>query len=93
MSNDNSPSAKRDGQLELFTGEAVSNAAPSADQMRTWLEGVLAEARAAESMPWPASKLRLYRLMFPQLSFWLPDDEGAQLRFEFETELERLAAA
>jgi hypothetical protein len=24
---------------------------------------------------------------------WLPEDEGAQLRFEFETELERLEAA
>jgi hypothetical protein len=24
---------------------------------------------------------------------WLPDDEGAQLRFEFETEIKRLEAA
>jgi hypothetical protein len=24
---------------------------------------------------------------------WLPEDEGAQLRFEFEAELERLKAA
>jgi hypothetical protein len=24
---------------------------------------------------------------------WLPEDEGAQLRFEFETELARLEAA
>jgi len=24
---------------------------------------------------------------------WLPEDEGAQLRFEFETEIKRLEAA
>jgi hypothetical protein len=31
--------------------------------------------------------------MFPQLSFWLPEDEGARLRLAFEAELERLMAA
>jgi len=87
------PSAGRNGQLELFAGEAVAYAGPDAGQMRALLLDVLAEARAAETMPWPPSKARLYRLMFPQLSFWLPEDEGAQLRLEFETELERLAAA
>ena len=93
MSSDNTLSAERRGQLELFAGEAVAYAGPDADQMRAWLQGVLAEARAAETTPWPSSKVRLYRLIFPQLSFWLPEDEGAQLRLEFETELERLAAA
>lgn len=93
MSSDNIPSAERGGQFDLFLGEAVPYAGPDSDQMRGWLEGVLTEARAAETTPWPPSKVRLYRLMFPQLSFWLPEDEGAQLRLEFETELERLAAA
>jgi len=27
------------------------------------------------------------------MTLWLPEDEGAQLRFEFETELARLEAA
>jgi hypothetical protein len=31
--------------------------------------------------------------IFPQLTNWLPDDEGAQLRFEFEAEIRRLEAA
>jgi hypothetical protein len=93
VSNDNRPSLERRGQLELFGGEAVAYTGPDPDQMRALLQGVLAEARAAERTPWPPSKARLYRLMFPQLSFWLPEDEGAQLRLEFETELERLAAA
>ncbi len=93
VSNDNIPSVERSGQLELFGGEAVAFAGPDPDQMRAWLRGVLAEAHAAETAPWPPAKVRLYRLMFPQLSFWLPEDEGVQLRLEFETELERLAAA
>ncbi len=93
VSSDNVRSVERRGQLELFGGEAVAYAGPDPDQMRTWLLGVLAEAQAAETAPWPPAKVRLYRLMFPQLSFWLPEDEGAQLRLEFETELERLMAA
>jgi hypothetical protein len=93
MSNDNRPSVGRSGQLELFAGEAVACSGADPDQMRAWLQSVLAEARAAKTTPWPPSKIRLYRLMFPQLSFWLPEDEGAQLRLQFETELERLAAA
>jgi hypothetical protein len=93
VTGDNLPNLERSGQLELFAGEAVTCTGPDPDQMRAWLQSVLAEARAAETVPWPPSKIRLYRLMFPQLSFWLPEDEGAQLRLEFTTELERLAAA
>jgi hypothetical protein len=35
----------------------------------------------------------LYRTIFPQMTNWLPEDEGAQLRFQFEEELGRLEAA
>ena len=49
--------------------------------------------RAAQSMPWDDDRTALYRTIFPQMTGCLPDEEGAQLRFEFETELERLAAA
>jgi hypothetical protein len=34
-----------------------------------------------------------YRTIFPQMTNWLPEEEGAQLRFEFETELARLQRA
>lgn len=40
----------------------------------------------------PAPRL-FYRTIFPQKTHYLPEDEGAQLRFEFEIELERLEAA
>ena len=35
----------------------------------------------------------VYRTIFPQMTNCLPEDEGAQLRFDFETELARLKAA
>jgi hypothetical protein len=31
--------------------------------------------------------------IFPQMTGCLPEDEGAQLRFDFETEMARLEAA
>jgi hypothetical protein len=43
--------------------------------------------------PWETKTLLLYRTIFPQMTNWLPDEEGAQLRFEFETEIKRLEAA
>ena len=63
------------------------------DEVRRDLHRILAEARAAQTTPWDARRVVLYRTIFPQMTNWLPDDEGAQLRFEFETELARLEAA
>jgi hypothetical protein len=79
--------------MELFGGEPLAASGSTPDEMRKFLQGLLAEARAAETMPWPPLTARLYRGLFPQLSFWLPEEESAQLRFEFETELARLEAA
>jgi hypothetical protein len=61
--------------------------------VRARLHTILAEARAAQTLPWQSSTVSLYRTIFPQMTNWLPDDEAAQLRFEFEAELERLKAA
>jgi hypothetical protein len=63
------------------------------DTVRQELYKILAEARAARTIPWNAERARLYRTIFPQMTNWLPEEEGAQLRFEFETELARLEAA
>ncbi|HEX4078593.1 MAG TPA: hypothetical protein VHX61_06940 [Rhizomicrobium sp.] len=63
------------------------------DKVRAELNKLLAEIRAAQSMPWDARTLRLHRTVFPQMTNWLPEDEAAQLRLEFETALERLMAA
>jgi hypothetical protein len=63
------------------------------DSVRAELYKMLAEARAAERLAWEPRKVLLYRTIFPQMTNWLPDEEGAQLRFEFETEIKRLEAA
>jgi hypothetical protein len=62
------------------------------DTVRQELYTILAEARAAQTIPWDARRVTLYRTIFPQMTNWLPEEEGAQLRFEFETELARLEA-
>jgi hypothetical protein len=66
---------------------------PDPDEIRAELHKILAEARAAKFMPWDNDRTTLYRTIFPQMTGCLPEDEGAQLRFEFERELERLEAA
>ena len=66
---------------------------PDPDEIRAELHKILAEARAATSMPWDEDRASLYRVIFPQMTNALPEVEGAQLRFEFMAELTRLEAA
>jgi hypothetical protein len=81
-------------QTELFDEDAapvVYRADP--DKVRAELHKILAEARAAQKWPWEPTRVSLYRTIFPQMTNWLPEEEGTQLRFEFEAELARLQAA
>jgi hypothetical protein len=81
-------------QPELFPADAALPAyRPDPDQVRARLQKILAEARAAEKLPWDPDKLLVYRTIFPQMAGWLPEDEGAQLKFEFAAEMARLKAA
>jgi hypothetical protein len=83
-----------DSQPELFAADAAPPAyRPDPNQVRARLHKILAEARAAEKLPWDQDKLLVYRTIFPQMAGWLPEQEGAQLKFEFDTELARLKAA
>lgn len=83
-----------DEQTDLFGEDRPSpvyRADP--DEVRAELHQILAEARAAKTMPWDASRVSLYRTIFPQMTNWLPEEEAAQLRFAFMEELKRLEAA
>jgi hypothetical protein len=83
-----------ESQPELFEADAAPPAyRPDPDKVRARLHKILTEVRAAEKLPWDADRLLLYRTIFPHMTGWLPEDEGAQLRFEFETEMARLKAA
>lgn len=80
-------------QPDLFGDGAAPAYAPKPEHVRNRLAGLLAEARAAKTLPWEPATLSLYQTIFPQMTNWLPDEEAAQLRFEFEAELKRLEAA
>ena len=83
-----------DSQPELFETDAAPPAyRPDPDKVRARLHKILAEVRAVEKLPWDRDKVLLYRTIFPHMAGWLPEEEGAQLRFEFDTEMERLKAA
>jgi hypothetical protein len=89
-------------QLDLFASEQEKDLfgenyappvyRPDPDRVRARLQKILAEARAAQSMPWERTTVCLYRTIFPQMSLSLPEEEAARLRLEFEAELVRLAA-
>ena len=80
-------------QPDLFGDSRPPPYRPDPDKVRSRLYKILGEARAARRLPWEPTRVSLYRTIFPQMTQWLPDDEGAQLRMEFETELVRLKAA
>jgi hypothetical protein len=80
-------------QPDLFGDSRPPPYRPDPDKVRARLYKILGEARAAHRLPWEPTRTSLYRTIFPQMTLWLPDDEAAQLRFEFEVELVRLEAA
>ena len=80
-------------QSDLFGAEATPAYHPNPDKVRARLHKILAEARAAQASPWEPARVSLYRTIFPQMTLWLPEEEAAQLRFEFETEMARLETA
>jgi len=84
---------EKNAQPDLFSGDAAPLYRPDLDKVRARLQKLLAEARAAKAMPWEPTQLSLYQTIFPQMTDYLPADEGAQLRFSFEEELKRLKAA
>jgi hypothetical protein len=84
---------KTEVQADLFGALDVPAYRPDPEKVRARLHRILAEARGAKTLPWEPTTVSLYRTIFPQMSNFLPDEEGAQLRFEFETELKRFEAA
>jgi hypothetical protein len=80
-----------DEPTDLFGDEPPPPYRPDLDDVRARLNKLLAEACAAEKLP--ADRLSVFRAIIPQMTGWLPAEEGAQLRFQFEEELARLEAA
>lgn len=87
------PRARSDSQDSTPSDAPLPPYRPNLDDVRRRLERILSEARSAQALPWDAEKLSIYRAIVPHMTTWLPEEEGTQLRSEFETELARLQVA
>ena len=69
-------------QDALFAGEPPRNnvvGVAKPDEVRARLHKILAEARAARSLPpWDRRTTRMYQIVFPQMANWLPEPEANQ---------------
>ncbi len=86
--------ATKTGQLGFGFAEdrpAVSAWTPDPDEVREDAQAILASARAVTANNlWDTRTYRYNKVVFPQMTKWLPDDEREQLCFEFFRELERI---
>ena len=87
-----------EAEPDLFAGQPEpahesKSYVPTPTEIRNHLSHILKQARTAETMPWDARKVRFYRKVVPQMVLWLPEDEAAQIKLDFERELARLEAA
>ena len=81
-------------QTDLFGPAPEPAYKPNPDHVRNRLNSLIDAARAAATMPWESTQLKLYRdIVFPQLIRLLPPEEGEELNLAFAVELKRLDAA
>lgn len=77
--------------LELGVEAASSTYAPNLSEICEDLAAILLSARSGgEVSPWDERTLRYNKIVFVQMTRWLPDAESAQLCFEFRQEVERI---
>lgn len=86
------PSDKED-QFGFDLGEKAPSATyePDRDEIREDLAEILRSARGVTAeAPWDDRTYRYNKIVFIQMARWLPDDEAAQLCFDFRQEIERI---
>lgn len=92
---DLSGTSENQGQGDLFGSPAAKPAyRPKPESVYRRIDSILAELRAEESTrDWPWGQASFFRMVFPNLTCWLPEDEAARFTSEFEAEMARLEAA
>ena len=84
---------KEHGQGDLFGAAPAEAYRPDPERVRSRIDGILAELRGEISARhWEYGRASFFRMAFPNLTCWLPDDEAARLESEFEAEMARLGA-
>lgn len=86
------------GDLFGFTPQRERPAPPrkqplTAADVRLVMLDLIEQARAADSLQLDAPEWSKKIAMFPIMAQWLDPDDGAQLVFAFESEIERLRLA
>lgn len=74
-------------------GKAEARKPLTADDVRGTMIELIAALRNADTIPFDERDFAKHIAMFPIMAQWLPDDEGQQLVFEFERQVERLRKA
>ena len=81
-------------QGDLFGAAPAPTYRPDPDRVRRRIDSILAELRAEVSAgTWEYGRASFFRMVFPKLTCWLPEDEASRLESEFEAEMARLEAA
>ncbi|MDQ8758328.1 hypothetical protein RCO27_19030 [Sphingosinicella sp. LHD-64] len=77
--------------FDLGDKPAPATYEPNLDEIREDLAAILDSARNVTSDElWDERTYRYNKVVFPQMSRWLPDEERDQLCFEFAQEIERI---
>ncbi len=78
-------------QFELFAQPVVAEpTVPTVESIRARLEAVLKPLRSASEMPLTPRELAYWKVVTPQMSRWLPDEEREAVCAEFSMHVARL---
>ncbi len=79
-------------QRALFTESSAHGLkipTPEPEAIRRRLLGVLRLLRESEEFPWSPAQFRSWRIVFPQMTSWLPKDEAGAMKAAFFREIDR----
>lgn len=79
-------------QGDMFGPPPQQSYAPSLATVRAEIKKVLDKAQIAKDMPWTPKEVAFWKTVFPQMTRWLPEEEGAKLRAAFMFEITRMEA-
>lgn len=65
---------------------------PKPEDVRRRLNGIIRKLRESDELPWSLHEFRTWRIIFPQMTNWLPDEEAEELKEAFFVEHDRWRA-